>query len=325
MSRMIRARATALGVARPAVLLALLLVLSGCTLGETMMPNPPSGQMADRSPGVVAPVPNPIPHSLVGRDECFTCHATGAVDAPAVPADHPQDVTQCTTCHAVWMQPGIAASSPPAIPHDLRGRQDCLMCHKLGTAGAPRIPDNHADLASDICQTCHLPQGEIAGMEEGTVVPLADIPSIPHGLEGFRACTLCHESGVSGAPQFPANHQGRTDDLCTACHEFATETSEATSTPATAAATTTPLPPVAAGDAENGQALFEAQCAVCHGASGEGTSIAPDPLRDSDAVADLSDDEVRAVLREGIDGKMPPQSNLTEQEVLDLIALLRSW
>jgi cytochrome c5 len=324
MSNSTKPWAMLLRVTRVPLLVVLLLSLGGCTLGETVMPSPPSGQMADRSVGTVIPVPNPIPHTLDSREECFTCHAIGAVGAPPVPPNHAQDVTECTTCHAVWTQPGIAASAPPAITHDLRGREDCLMCHKLGTAGAPRIPENHIDLSSNVCQTCHLSQGEIVGMGDGTAVPSEEIPSIPHGLEGFRACTLCHESGTSGAPQFPEDHQGRTDDLCTACHRPAAEAPEATPTPE-AAATSTRVPAVTEGDADHGQVLFDAGCAVCHGPNGEGTSIAPDPLRNSDAVADMSSEELMAVLVQGIDGKMPPKPNLTDQDVLDLIALLRSW
>jgi len=177
------------------------------------MPNPSPGVAADRSVGVMATVPDPIPHTLDGRQDCFGCHATGAVDAPAVPAGHAQDVTLCTTCHAVWLAPAIAAAAAPAIPHDLTGRDDCLVCHKTGAANAPRVPDNHTGLPSSLCRTCHIPQGEVAGAGTGTGTPVAQAPAIPHGLEGFQACTSCHEKGGPGIPQFPANHQGRTDDI----------------------------------------------------------------------------------------------------------------
>lgn len=328
--------------------LALTLGLVGCSLGDVVMPNPPPGVPADRSVGVVAPVPAPIPHSLEQRQECFTCHAIGAVDAPAVPADHEQDVTLCTTCHAVWLAPAIAAAAPPAIPHELEGREDCLVCHKLGTADAPRVPDNHNGLVGDICQTCHTTMGEIAGGGEEPVVA-AEIPEIPHGLEGFAACTQCHAEGGPGIPQFPEDHEGRTDDLCTACHRPAagesevSATQEASPTPSeatpeattTASAEATPTPEATAevsetpaeatGDLASGQALFAANCAACHGPEGEGTSIAPEALNDADWLADHEDEDLREAILEGEEGKMPAFSRLTEQEVLDLIALLRSW
>jgi hypothetical protein len=63
----------------------LVLVLAGCSLGETSMPAPPTGVAADRAAGTVIAVANPIPHALAGREECFVCHAIGAVDAPPRP------------------------------------------------------------------------------------------------------------------------------------------------------------------------------------------------------------------------------------------------
>ncbi|MEJ2733177.1 MAG: c-type cytochrome [Anaerolineae bacterium] len=304
--------------------LALVLGLAGCGLGDVVMPNPPTGVPADRSVGVVAPVPAPVPHTLEGRSECFACHAIGAVDAPSVPADHEQDVTLCTTCHAVWLAPGIAAAASPAIPHEVEGRSDCLVCHKLGTADAPRVPDNHNGLTGDICQTCHKMVEEIAGAGEEEGMSAAEAPSIPHGLEGFGACTQCHEEGGPGIPRFPEDHAGRTDDLCTACHRPAAESSEAEPT-AEATSTPTETSPEVGGDASNGQALFAVKCAPCHGPEGEGTSIAQDPLNDAARLADLTDEEVVTVIRMGLSGKMPASPQLSDQEVLDLVAFLRSW
>lgn len=325
--------------------LVLVLGLAGCSLGEAVMPNPPTGVPADRAVGVVAAVPAPIPHSLEQRQECFTCHAIGAVDAPAVPEDHEEDVTLCTTCHAVWLAPAIAAAAPPAIPHDVEGREDCLVCHKLGTADAPRVPDNHDGLAGDICQTCHTAVAEIVGDGGEEEVVVAEIPTIPHGLEGFAACTQCHEEGGPGIPQFPEDHIGRSDDLCTACHSPAAEAESETAPPeatptvreatpeATPEATTTPestavpedTPAEADGDIASGQELFAANCAACHGPEGEGTGIAPEALNDADWLAEHSDEDLREAILEGVDGKMPAFSQLSDQEVLDLIALLRSW
>lgn len=299
------------------------LVLTGCTMGEAVMPDPLPGVAADRSVGVVAPVPAPIPHPLEQREDCFACHAIGAVDAPPVPPDHEQDTTLCTTCHAVWLAPAIAAAAPPAITHEVEGREDCLVCHKLGTADAPRIPDNHNSLTGDICQTCHTQMAEITGssVEEA---PVAEIPPIPHGLEGFSSCTQCHEEGGAGIPRFPDDHKGRADDLCSACHEPAVEAAEATSTPGPTAVPTE-TQPTAVGDPDNGEVLFAAECALCHGAEGEGTTIAPDAINDDSLLAELADEDLATIIREGVANAMPPAPELSDEEVLDLVALLRSW
>lgn len=45
----------------------------------------------------------------------------------------------------------------------------------------------------------------------------AQIPSIPHTVEGRDACLACHGPG-GGAPLRPANHEGRTNEMCRMCH-----------------------------------------------------------------------------------------------------------
>lgn len=44
----------------------------------------------------------------------------------------------------------------PAIPHDLAGRADCLMCHDTGKSKA--FPANHAGRPNTSCQGCHKPK-----------------------------------------------------------------------------------------------------------------------------------------------------------------------
>jgi len=101
-------------------------------------------------------------------------------------------------------------------------------------------------------------------------------------------------------------------------------TPEATATRAPTAAPSE-APSEAAGDVSDGQALFDARCAGCHGPEGEGTSIATEALNDAAWLADHTDEDLMEAILEGVDGKMPAFSQLDEQEVLDLIALLRSW
>ena len=215
-----RSTAILLRIAASLAVLTLALILVGCMTRGTVMPNPAPGVAADRSVGTVIPVPDPIPHTLDGRQECFTCHAIGAVDAPPIPAGHEQDVTLCTTCHAVWLIPAIAVAEPPAIPHNLGDGDDCLMCHKLGTADAPRIPENHSGLASSICLACHESLGEVveAGESE-TATPLAiEAPEISHDLEGRDDCLICHDPAGQIKPA-PADHAERSKEQCQSCHE----------------------------------------------------------------------------------------------------------
>lgn len=45
-------------------------------------------------------------------------------------------------------------------------------------------------------------------------------PQIPHAKEGHTDCLSCHQNGVNGAPKYPPDHTGRTNDMCVVCHQF---------------------------------------------------------------------------------------------------------
>jgi len=80
-----------------------------------------------------------------------------------------------------------------------------------------------------------------------------------------------------------------------------------------------------AGDPEQGQQLFAANCEVCHGLRGGG-GIGPD-LAESPAVQALSDDALLAFILGGRpQAGMPAwQGRLETAEIQDIIALLRLW
>lgn len=44
-------------------------------------------------------------------------------------------------------------------------------------------------------------------------------PPIPHSLDGRQDCSICHTTGVGGAPKSPPDHTGRTNEMCKACHQ----------------------------------------------------------------------------------------------------------
>ena len=67
---------------------------------------------------------------------------------------------------------------------------------------------------------------------------------------------------------------------------------------------------------------FGQTCAVCHGMDAHGGSIGPD-LTSSHAIA-LTDAENHGIIQSGVGGKMPGFSSLSEQQVQELIAYLRS-
>lgn len=148
-----------------------------------------------------------------------------------------------------------AQGNPPSIPHPLEGRENCLVCHETGVAGATQIPDDHEGRTNETCQACHQPapttemapvtesptpevepteagplpvphtlEGRENCLEchispEATATPEGGAPIIPHPLIGRENCLACHEEGVGGATQIPEDHIGRTNDICQACHQ----------------------------------------------------------------------------------------------------------
>jgi hypothetical protein len=195
-----------------------------CTGCHTPPPTPtPSAQppLGTPEPTAAAPTAQPvgpapaIPHSLEGRADCLVCHGPDGVRP--FPADHAgRGNDSCTGCHAP-PEPTAAATAaaglPPAIPHSLEGRADCLVCH--GPNGVRPFPADHADRGNDTCTGCHAAPPEGAAPATPAITPVS-APGIPHSLEGRADCLACH---ASGEESLPGDHAGRTSATCTVCHK----------------------------------------------------------------------------------------------------------
>jgi nitrate/TMAO reductase-like tetraheme cytochrome c subunit len=138
-----------------------------------------SSQPVGQDTGGPQPVSAPaIPHQLEGMSECSMCHALDAMKPfPESHASFTND--QCANCH----QPGEGVTEPgatstpeaapeatpeaapttegvaaaPEIPHDLAGRDNCLMCHDPA-GGLKPAPSDHVGRTNDTCQGCHRPE-----------------------------------------------------------------------------------------------------------------------------------------------------------------------
>lgn len=170
--------------------------------------------------------PAKIPHPIGGSPDCQICHGLQSKVRP-MPADHEGRTNDlCLACHVPTIPPegyNPEAGKPPAIPHDLTGRAECLGCHASGAASFPQVPQSHKDqnFTNGQCTTCHQPAK--AG-EEGTQPPgqptQSAIPNIPPD-HATSACAACHRDGLAGAPKFPDNHADYKDDQCEGCHKRA--------------------------------------------------------------------------------------------------------
>jgi hypothetical protein len=105
------------------------------------------------------------------------------------------------------------ATKPPLPPHDLAGKENCTMCHKVG-GEMGGMPASHEGYTKENCLLCH---------SEGSPMQSGSPPAIPHGLEGKENCTMCHQSGVMNAPKEPDSHADFKADQCTICHQKKTE------------------------------------------------------------------------------------------------------
>ncbi|HEV2387416.1 MAG TPA: cytochrome c [Candidatus Acidoferrales bacterium] len=86
----------------------------------------------------------------------------------------------------------------------------------------------------------------------------------------------------------------------------------------------------AAGDAKNGKAVYTKHCATCHAADGNGKAAvakmmkATIPPLCAKEVQTLTDAEIAKQIKGG-KGKMQPVKGLSEKEIADVIAYVRTF
>ena len=89
------------------------------------------------------------------------------------------------------------------------------------------------------------------------------------------------------------------------------------------------LPLLAAGDVRAGKAVYDSKCKICHAAGGEGNAALAKTLKvefkplGSKEIQAKSDGEFKKQITEG-GGKMKPIKGLTDQQITDVIAFVRS-
>ncbi len=123
--------------------------------------------------------PPMIPHLVTndasyGARTCTRCHTRNRYvprfDAYTPLTPHPE-LLSCRSCHVPaaagelfvetdWITPeppvlegGILDGSPPAIPHSLEFRNNCVACH-AGPGSVPEIRSNHPERVN--CRQCHV-------------------------------------------------------------------------------------------------------------------------------------------------------------------------
>lgn len=101
---------------------------------------------------------------------------------------------------------------------------------------------------------------------------------IPHNVEGRETlCVACHATGIAGAPKYPPDHEGRTDETCLLCHKESTGQS---TTPAATTGSETPKAETTVSATETASGTMTATVVATEVATGtvtaaETTTLAP--------------------------------------------------
>ena len=194
-----------------------------------------------------------IPHTLEGREDCLVCHAIGSGMKPA-PADHEGRTKEtCRACHQVASGAAPAEETPTAT------------ATVTPTVAAPTPTATASPSATQVVSTPTTAAATPTATASLTAAAPAGAPAIPHALEGRDDCLICHAPDSAVKPA-PADHEGRTNESCQACHTLASAASAAptptrlapTATPT--AARTTPSSAPAIPHALEGRA----DCLLCH-------------------------------------------------------------
>lgn len=259
-------------------------------------------------------------HPSNGKVRCVDCHSRSSSHVlvegyrGGFSADSASVSQACTRCHGQ-----IAVKDDTAgfkfnveqieISHQLHVGKlgaSCTDCHKNIAHDQSLQPNNRPrmeycftchDQSATSCTKCHagtipLSSGSPIPWTEPVKPDNAAPPAVPHNLDGRSACLSCHGAGMPGIPQAPASHDGRTNELCLACHTGAGKGQAPTPIPPPAtppvtstqpggaqAPTTTPVltpPPVQAGPpAVPHPTEGRSACSACHESGLAGATKTP--------------------------------------------------
>lgn len=130
-----------------------------------------------------------------------------------------------TAAFALIQNPRLAAlenRSAPGVPHEIKGRENCLACH--GHGARKPYPQKHLGWKEASCARCHIPEARLEARPEPDANPAppaeastAHARPVPHPLGGYERCFSCHHPDT-GMMRAPSSHKGWREDGCAGCH-----------------------------------------------------------------------------------------------------------
>lgn len=168
-------------------------------------------------------------------------------------------------------------------------------------------PDRGAQSYASHCAICHGDQ------REGILPGFPSLLGIRRQMTDQQISALIH-TGKGRMPAFPSLQDGELQSLL---HYLTAETPRA----ATGGGSNPARP---AGLVAAGGALFQQNCAFCHGRDAMGGESGPDLTRSKLVLSDKSGDRITTVVREGRPDSKMPAFNFSSQELLSLVAFIHA-
>ncbi|MCL4394247.1 MAG: NapC/NirT family cytochrome c, partial [Chloroflexi bacterium] len=229
---------------------------------------------------------------------CFRCH-----DGKHFTQDKSQAIRlECNICHTlpVVSKPGgpapvisLAQSDEPAshktttwiAQHSSAFDATCQNCHDTNNAGG----SDDSSFCSN--SACHGTNWKFAGLDAPAMAtvfpppvvakpdPNATPPAIPHPIGGSPDCQICHAQ-TSKVHPYPADHVGRTNDTCLACHKATLPAASAS--PAAGAAPAAGPTAISAGGPPPipHSTAGRTECLGCHASGSAGIPQVPQSHKD---------------------------------------------
>ncbi len=169
------------------------------------------------------------------------------------------------------------------------------------TKPAPRDPG--AESYAQHCAICHGDQ------RQGNLPGFPPLLGMSHRMTNDKIADLIH-AGKGRMPGFPSVQDGELNALM----HFLNTTEAAPELAATGTAHT--------GLSAAGEALFQQNCAFCHGRDAQGGETGPDLTQSRLVRTDRTGDEISKVIHEGRPDNKMPAFNFSAQEVRSIIAFI---
>jgi len=169
----------------------------------------------------------------------------------------------------------------------------------------PPVPQEGAALYAEKCAPCHGDQGRgdgPQGLQLSVKVPAFGLPEVGRGAVPANYYSIVSQGKIENfMPPFSGslNEQQRWDAVA---YVLSLHTS--------------------ADEINQGKALYETNCANCHGA--DGSTIAKVNLADQQFMAKRSEQDLFSAVTSGVPGTMPASNQLTEDERWAISAYVRS-